>query len=525
MRRILLFALICLTGVSQSLAGPVTASLTIQEVDEVETDNGDIVAYEYWFDNDVAGRTVVSWSANDAVLRASISTEGLSPGLHKFNFRVRRSDGEYSPVTSSIFFKGATQGKKLEYWFDDDIGSLDYIDISDTEEEQSFDLNLCDISKFPMGFHKFNMRVAMGGYSPVYSASVLKLTSGAPTKIEYWVDDDYDNRQWVTGHPSVSGDNDYVYVDPFNLSEVSTGMHRIYYRATSENGVPSTPVSMTPVLVKSRYSTSSDSGSSGVDAQMTQYSIVIDNEEPVMRKFGTPDYDVTLDDDFDVHDLTPGTHTVKVSFWNNLGAGVSLQQQFSKNVPEIPAPTLTATEKDGIVQLHFDIPANQQSYRLMRKDANGAKAELYRRKTFRGYEESENYTDAPAAGTYTYYVESSYYDNNGSQHKLTSNEVNFTIVQAQSELNNCGYITGVIYPKYGSAPRHDIIYSDGVEKTIENKFFERQMIPAGTELTISVRGNNREHFETVTITVKPGENKVSLKDLSNPVTGESMPNY
>ncbi len=524
MRRILLFALICLTGVGQLMADPVTAYQTMQKAVDVEASNGSIVAYEYWFDDDVANRTVVSWSANDAVLRASISTEGLSPGIHKFNFRVRRSDGEYSPVTSSIFFKGATQGKKLEYWFDDDIGSRDHIDISDTEEEQTLDLNLCDINKFPLGFHKFNMRLAMGGYSPVYTAYVLKLSSGAPTKIEYWVDDDYDNRQWVTGHPSASGDNDYVYLDPFNLSEVSPGMHRIYYRATSENGITSSPVSMTPVFVKSKYGASSDSGGS-VDAQVTQYSIVIDNEEPVTRKFGTPDYDVTLDDGFDVHDLTPGIHTMKVKFWNNLGAGVSHQAQFEKIVPEILAPTLTATEKDGIVQLHYDIPANQQAYRLMRKDANGAKAELYRRKTYRGYEESESYTDAPAAGSYTYYVESSYNDNNGSPYKLTSNEVSFTIAQAQSELNNCGYITGIIWPKYGAAPRHDIIYSDGVVKTIEDQYFERQMIPAGKELTISVKGNSIEEFETVTITIKPGENRVSLKDLSNPLTGETKPNY
>ena len=250
MRRILLFALICLTGVGQLMADPVTAYQTMQKAVDVEASNGSIVAYEYWFDDDVANRTVVGWSANDAVLRASISTEGLSPGIHKFNFRVRRSDGEYSPVSSSIFFKGTTQGKKLEYWFDDDIGSRDHIDISDTEEEQTLDLNLCDINKFPLGFHKFNMRLAMGGHSPVYTAYVLKLSSGAPTKIEYWVDDDYDNRQWVTGHPSASGDNDYVYLEPFNLSEVSPGMHRIYYRATSENGITSSPVSMTPVFAQ-----------------------------------------------------------------------------------------------------------------------------------------------------------------------------------------------------------------------------------------------------------------------------------
>ena len=486
-----------------------------------------LIQYEYWYDDDVSSRQQVSISGTDAVINTQVSTEGLSPGLHRFNFRVRRSDGEYSPVTSSIFLKGVTQGKRLEYWFDDDFDNRDFISISDTEEEQSLDLNLCDVSKFPLGFHKFNMRLAMGGYSPVYTAYVLKLSSGAPTKIEYWVDDDYEHRQWVTGHPSASGDNDYVYVDPFDLSKVGPGLHRIYYRATSENGITSSPVSMTPVLVKSRYSASSGGDAGTANAKMTQYSIAVDNEAPVLRKFSNPDYDVTLDDAIDMHNLAPGQHTVKASFWNNLGAGVSHQAQFTVTVPEIQVPHLTATEKDGIVQIVYDIPANQHHYQLMRQDGNGATASLSRHEIIRGHEVNSNYTDLPPVGSYTYYVKSAYYDNDGVSHSLTSNKVTVDIAQAQSDLNNCGHIYGwlTLQPGSDNSWLRDIVYSDGVENTVGDTYFKRENIPVGTTLTISANGRSDEDFEPVTITIKRGDNFVHLVDKNRNVYFETKPNH
>jgi hypothetical protein len=132
-----------------------------------------------------------------------------------------------------------------------------------------------------------------------------------------------------------------------------------------------------------------------------------------------------------------------------------------------------------------------------------------------------NYTDAPAAGNYTYFIQGSYRDAAGTSHLVNSEEVPVSVTAAQAT-TEYGYITGLIWPKYGAATMHDIVYSDGVETTITDKYFERQQIPVGTTLTISVRGNSREEFETATVTIKKGENSVSLKDITQ--VEETTPN-
>lgn len=558
-----------------------------------------LTGYDYWFDGDLSTLVSKSLSGYEAEVDADIPTQHLSDGLHTLYLRVRQSGGEYnySAVTSSVFFKhNVSEGNQIEYWFDDRYDDRVSMSLpqSATEELTEINFDMRDDTKFPMGLHQLNLRVSTEGksLSSIFSAWVLKITSGDADLIEYWVDGDFASRKSVSGHLSVSGENDYVFVDPFDLtgipagmhkvyyrvassngstksavsmatvvvgcgdtstleywidddreyvgtisgheasagdkgfifnhtldlSDVSAGVHRLHYRGINSNGISQTAISTTPIMVKSKYNVSS------ADAKVTQYSLSVDNEEPVMVKLGNPGNDITFERDFDVHDLTPGTHTVKAKFWNSLGAGVGEEAQFTMTVPETPVINLTATEKDGIVLLLYDIPANQQNYRLLRKDTNGAKATVFRDDVFRGWEVNDWFNDAPPAGSYTYYVESVSYDDEGNRHLLTSNEVNINVEQAQDELKNCGYVTGYIVPTYGAALYHDIFYSDGVRTRTYDKFFQRQMIPAGTNLTISVEGNNYEKFETATITIKPGENHVKLKDLSNLAEMESKPN-
>ena len=560
-----------------------------------------LTRYEYWFDDDFGGRVIESMSGTDEVLKLSISTDQLDYGIHKFSFRTRQSgsDYPYSAVTSSLFLKRpAAKNSMMEYWFDDNIDQKDVIDISSTEEEQEFSLDLRDNNKYPWGFHKLNMRITLegGGESAVYSLGVLKLSAGKATTLEYWLDDDRDNVRTLSGSLASDG-QDYLFVDDLEMGNVSPGLHRLYCRAVSNSGKTASAVTsslflkmpegtatsleywldgdrktvrtfsgetayestdylfvsdldlgavtpghhrlycravgndgknvsaitVTPIMVKSRYSMGGVDASSNV--KVTQYSLSVDNETPVTRKLGDPDYDITLERDFDVHDLAAGTHTLKAKFYNSFGVGVGMESQFTMTEPETPVVGLTATEKDGIVLLFYQIPANQHNFRLWRVDANGVKTTIYRDEPFRGWEIDEWKTDVPEqSGSYTYYVESVYYDDEGNNHILTSNEVSVNISQAQADLKNCGYITGRIVPAYGAAEYHDIFFSDGTKIRTYDKFFERRMIPVGTQITISVSGYNYEEFETATVTIKPGENHVVLKDLKQLQTFESKPN-
>lgn len=485
---------------------------TTEGMGEVEAGNEALSGYEYWFDDDINGRQWVSLSGNNAVIRASIDTHGLSGGLHRFNFRVKRSDGAYSAVTTSTFLNlKAENQSRIVYWFDDNCDNYESTTLVDTEAEQEVTLNLQDLEKFPMGFHQLNMRVATPGksLSNVYSARILKMGSGEPTLMEYWVDGDFEHRKTVSGHASVSGENAFVYTEPFDLNSVSGGLHRIYYRARSESGLTNSAVSMTPVMVKSRYQ------QDYTDPRILGYSIAVDNEEPKIREFGSPRSELEMSHILDARNLSTGNHKVKAKFWNTAYAGVSVEQQFKVLAPVVPTLTLTAQEQNGVVNLKFDAVPNDLRYRTIRVDANGAKAKVDG-KEGGSYPATISFNDNPAAGTYTYYVQTAYTDYLGEQHSLKSNEVTVTVAEPLTETEaivEYGYITGRIIcdkntPTYGVKVRFS---PDNETASVSGVNFARTKIPVGTQLTLTVEGDDSHDYEPVTVTVKAGANDVTLR--------------
>lgn len=555
---------------------------------ETESGNEALSGYEYWFDDDVDGRQWVSLSGNDAIIRASIDTRSLSGGLHRFNFRLKRSDGAYSAVTTSTFLnmKAESEGR-IVYWFDNKSDQTASVPIADTENEQEVTLDLQDMEKFPLGFHQLNMRVSTPGksLSNVYSARVLKMASGDANQIEYWIDGDYPNtRKFVSGHVASYDDKYMIFTDPFDLSDVSAGMHRIYYRAVSQSGLSSTAVSMTPVMVgggeatqleywfdgdrekhkgtltgsaadgtekaynfeqdlnlsalsegmhRMYYRAVNSNGVTASSVSMTPvlvksmyaqdysspkilgYSIAVDNDTPRIREFSTPKSIVDMEHVLNARSLSVGNHKVKAKFWNTAYAGVSVEQQFKVLAPAVPTLTLTAQEQNGVVNLKFDAVPNDLRYRTIRVDANGAKAKVDS-KEGGSYPATISYNDNPAAGTYTYYVQTSYTDYLGEQHALKSNEVTVTVAEPLTETEavvEYGYITGRIVcdkntPTYGLKVRFS---PDNETANVSGTNFARTKIPVGTQLTLSVEGDDSHEYEPLTLTVKAGANDVILR--------------
>lgn len=555
---------------------------------ETESGNEALSGYEYWFDDDVNGRQWVSLSGNNAVIRANIDTRGLSGGLHRFNFRLKRSDGAYSAVTTSTFLnmKAESEGR-IVYWFDNKSDQTASVPIADTENEQEVTLDLQDMEKFPLGFHQLNMRVSTPGksLSNVYSARVLKMASGDANQIEYWIDGDYEHtRKTVSGHVASYDDKYMIFTDPFDLSDVSAGMHRIYYRAVSQSGLSSTAVSMTPVMVgggeatqleywfdgdrdnhkgtltgtaadgtEKAYNFEQDLNlsslsegmhrmyyravnSNGVTASAVSmtpvmvksmyaqdysspkilgYSIAVDNDTPRIREFSSPKSIVDMEHILNARNLSVGNHKVKAKFWNTAYAGVSVEQQFKVLAPVVPTLTLTAQEQNGVVNLKFDAVPNDLRYRTIRVDANGAKAKIDS-KEGGSYPATISYNDNPAEGTYTYYVQTSYTDYLGEQHALKSNEVTVTVAEPLTETEavvEYGYITGRIVcdkntPTYGVRVRFS---PDDETANVSGVNFARMKIPVGTQLTLTVEGDDSHDYEPVTLTVEAGANDVILR--------------
>lgn len=198
-----------------------------------------LVQYEYWFDQDYAHHKTASVSGTQSTIKASFDVQGLTDGLHQFNLRVKQSDGYYSPVTSGAFLKfQARDGLMLEYWFDDDFANrgATVVESSDSLELKAVMLDLDDDVRFPVGAHRLNVRVASNGsyYSPVYSGPVLKLPAGNVMMLQYWFDDNLDNRGAVIVEPSDSTELRDVEIDLSDNNLFPMGMHRLYMRVATE---------------------------------------------------------------------------------------------------------------------------------------------------------------------------------------------------------------------------------------------------------------------------------------------------
>jgi hypothetical protein len=192
-----------------------------------------------------------------------------------------------------------------------------------------------------------------------------------------------------------------------------------------------------------------------------------------------------------------------------------VEQQFKVLAPVVPTLTLTAQEQNGVVNLKFDAVPNDLRYRTIRVDANGAKAKIDS-KEGGSYPATISYNDNPAAGTDTYYVQTSYTDYLGEQHALKSNEVTVTVAEPLTETEavvEYGYITGRIVcdkntPTYGLKVRFS---PDNETANVSGTNFARTKIPVGTQLTLSVEGDDSHDYEPLTLTVKAGANDVILR--------------
>ena len=158
-----------------------------------------LTRYEYWFDDDFANRESGGISGSESVVNTSIETEGLTNGIHKINFRAQQSDGKYSAVTTSFFFKlNGGEATHLEYWVDNDIAHSKIIEGKLASDGKDYifvsDLDLGNISP---GHHRLYCRAISGSKRTVSAVTttpvMVKLREyGDETVVKYSVaiDDD-----------------------------------------------------------------------------------------------------------------------------------------------------------------------------------------------------------------------------------------------------------------------------------------------------------------------------------------------
>lgn len=238
----------------------------------------------------------------------------------------------------------------LEYWFDDNFYKKATIPINvGSESMQVLELDLTDMVKFPLGFHRLNYRVvANGAYSPVYSDCVMRIPDGEHSEIIYWLDDDYNQTPPKLGVLKGLGVNETTAIvkRTLDLSYVSKGMHRLKYRIAT-NGYDDGVVYETPVLITEKYNK--------VAATVVAESKWMDDEYAAPLTISNPEAMVTRTYTLYAKDYEKGQHVFHVQYQNSAEVwGTPNATYFYKDATGAMKIGVMPTDIDGVDDVEQD---------------------------------------------------------------------------------------------------------------------------------------------------------------------------
>ena len=411
-----------------------------------------------------------------------------------------------------------------EYWFDGDVVNKV---VNKMNGNETYEI----VSKIPTaqlddGLHQFNFRVMQsdGMYSPVLTRSFFKM-SGKMNLLEYWFDGDNSNVRYIYGKIT---DGNTVFQEQIDLSDVSEGVHRLYYRGISVDGVSSTAISSTPIMVKPRNNFDPN------QQKVVSYSVAVDDETAINYNIMEPAAEIFQHNIQKLSGLKEGNHKVTVKAWNTAGAGVSQTKTFKVSKLEPPKLELTTTVEGGIVFLDLNTIPGGQDYEICRVLSSRTSKDYV--PIYKGQQVYPNYNisyDVPdEEGHYRYIGRCWYYDESHKKQTLESKEVEAYVEIANKDRNNLGYIFGeVLVPvnKLAYIELYDqngnLIPNNYVGIDSETGTFKTSKFPVGTVLTLKVDNfiDGQYLFKNETVTLKPGRNDVKITGMK--VDGVQPDNY
>ncbi len=115
-----------------------------------ELTDSNIVAYQYWFDNDIDTNTlVVTAPVQYMQLTEMIPIENIEEGLHVFGIRFKDDNGSWSVPVNQFFYKSnhVVDNKitAYRYWINEDLNNAVYVAIDNPSQL----LNLSENIDFP----------------------------------------------------------------------------------------------------------------------------------------------------------------------------------------------------------------------------------------------------------------------------------------------------------------------------------------------------------------------------------------
>lgn len=485
---------------------------------------------EYWVDGDIANsRIATGTETTDGGFKIidNIDLSGVAPGFHRLYFRPSSESSHYTgAVSMAPFFKAAPEsGNKLEYWFDDDFANRSVAEIatgSGTSEITTL-LDLQSLENFPIGYHQLNFRFSSAGghFGPVASAHVMKIGSGEPSNLEYWIDDDLAHSRIAAGEET--SDGGYRIVSDLDFSNVSPGFHRLYYRASSKDKQSTSAISMAPIMVyggdgqpiveywiddqvadrhaistsgsKTSFQVSTDLNLSSIapgfhrlhyrvastdnrtissigmtpimvksmyapdteDLKVTKYSVKVDDRDTKIYRVVSPQGTITQPHTFDARNLSEGEHTISIAAANSAGIWSS-KTVGQFNVQNQAIPTLTLSASENEGNVSLSLNTIPNAITSRIVRVDVSQANsVIYKSTDSPFPAPITVTDFPNDGTYTYYAQTRYADYDGTEHVIRSNDVSISVAKP------------VMAPEVEYANVSGYIYVNG--KPINNPYF------------------------------------------------------
>jgi len=140
-----------------------------------------IVAYEYWFNNDYSTAVLVNTPVQKVLaINEPLSTSSLNQGANLFNIRYKDNMGIWSSVISSIFYRSqesSVSGNMItgyRYWFNEDIANSVRLSIPADQQLKLLDnLDLTQLAKGSYEVH-FQFIDTLGNWSVVLTDTIEK---------------------------------------------------------------------------------------------------------------------------------------------------------------------------------------------------------------------------------------------------------------------------------------------------------------------------------------------------------------
>ena len=208
-------------------------------------ESSNIVAYEYWIDNDYASAVSVTTPIQQyAAINQLINAQALSNGIHTLNIRFKDNTQKWSSTLSQFFYKipettAVSSIVTYEYWIDNDYESA--VSVSTTAQQQVSVNQLINVLELSNGIHTFNIRFKDNAkqWGSILSQFFYKIPSQTVannliTAYRYWVDDDFEKATNVMLSTAVQQFN---LIDNITLTQVTRGEHSINFQFKDAMGL------------------------------------------------------------------------------------------------------------------------------------------------------------------------------------------------------------------------------------------------------------------------------------------------